>query len=192
MAEVVLFHHVCGLTPGVVGFADQLRSAGHTVHTPDVFDGKTFASIESGLSHVQATGFEALLEHACALAANLPAEVVYAGFSFGVMPAEKLVITRPGAVGALFFDSCAPAEAFGSWPDGVPLQVHGMASDPFFAGEGDLDAARELVGSTDHGELFVYPGDRHLFADSSLPSYDADAAGLLTERALAFLDRLPA
>lgn len=188
MAEVVLFHHVCGLTPGVVAFAEELRQAGHTVHTPDVFDGSTFESIEAGLAHVGALGFENLVDRACAMVEDLPAGVVYAGFSFGVMPAEKLAITRAGAAGALFFESCAPAEAFGSWPQGVPVQVHGMDADPFFAGEGDIDAARELVDSVDGGELFVYPGDKHLFTDSSLPSYDAEATALLTERVLAFLD----
>ncbi len=35
--------------------------------------------------------------------------------------------------------------------------------------------------------MFLYPGKGHLFADSSLPSYDAPAAGLLMERVLAFL-----
>ncbi len=187
MAEVVLFHHVCGLTPGVVAFADRLRGAGHTVHTPDLFDGRTFDSVDEGMAHLEAAGFGAMVQRAVDAVVDLPAAVVYAGFSFGVMPAEKLAITRPGAVGALFFESCAPAAEFGSWPEGVPLQVHGMDADPFFSGEGDVDAARELVASVDEGELFLYPGDRHLFTDSSLPSYDADAAGLLTGRVLDFL-----
>jgi dienelactone hydrolase len=65
-----------------------------------------------------------------------------------------------------------------------------MDSDPSFAEEGDLDAARALVDSTEHGELFLYPGNVHLFADSSLPGYDPDAARLMTERVLTFLAAL--
>lgn len=187
MAEVVLFHHVCGLTPGIIAFADRLRDAGHAVHTPDLFDGRTFERIEDGMAHLESTGFGTAIQRGVEVATGLPEQVVYAGFSFGVMPAEKLTITRPGATGALFFESCVPAAEFGSWPEGVPLQVHGMEADPFFAGEGDIDAARELVGSVEKGELFTYSGNRHLFADSSLPSYDADAAALLLKRVVDFL-----
>ena len=166
MAEVVLFHHAQGLTPGVVAFADELRRAGHTVHTPDLLDGRTFASIEEGL----------------------PEGLVYAGFSLGVLPAQFLAQTRPGARGAVLCYSCVPVSAFGSgWPEGVPAQVHGMDADPVFVGEGDIDAARELVEQAADAQLFLYPGDQHYFADSSLPSYDSEATALLVRRVLDFL-----
>ena len=188
MAEVVLFHHALGLTPGVVGFADELRRAGHTVHAPDLYEGRTFDSLDEGMRHVERIGFGAVIERGLRAVAGLPAELVYAGFSLGVLPAQKLAQTRPGARGALLYYSCVPVAEFGSaWPDGVPVQVHGMDADPFFAGEGDIDAARALVASTARAELFLYPGDQHYFADSSLPSYDPDAAALLLRRTLAFL-----
>ncbi|MEJ7720703.1 MAG: dienelactone hydrolase family protein [Ilumatobacteraceae bacterium] len=69
------------------------------------------------------------------------------------------------------------------------MQVHAMEADPFFVDDGDADAARELVDSVEQAELFVYPGGQHLFADSSLASYDPDAAALLTQRVLDFLAR---
>jgi dienelactone hydrolase len=187
MAEVVLFHHALGLTPGIAVFADELRRAGHTVHTPDLFEGRTFGSIEDGMGFVGELGFEEIMDRGVGAVRELPAEVVYAGFSLGVVPAQKLAQTRPGARGALFFYSCVPASSFGPWPEGVPVQVHGMDADPMFVDEGDLDAARELVGQAKDAELFLYPGDQHYFADSTLPSYDADATALLTERVLAFL-----
>ena len=187
MAEVVLFHHAQGLTPGVVAFADELRRAGHTVHTPDLFEGRTFDTLEEGMGFVEEIGFEQVLDRGVRAAQELPAEVVYAGFSLGVVPAQKLAQTRPGARGALLFYSCVPLSYFGPWPDGVPVQIHGMDADPIFVGEGDIDAARALVEEAKDAELFLYPGDRHYFADSSLPSYDRDAATLLTERVLSFL-----
>lgn len=190
MPDVVLFHHALGLTPGVVAFADDLRAAGHTVHTPDLFEGRTFGSIDEGVAHAQEIGFGTVVERGVATAEQLAPEVVYAGFSLGVVPAQRLAQTRPGARGALLYYSCIPYREFGeAWPEGVPVQVHGMASDPIFAGEGDLDAARELVDSVAEGELFLYPGDQHYFADRTLPSYDAEAAALLLERTLAFLTR---
>ena len=188
MAEIVLFHHSRGLTPSIVAFADELRRAGHTVHTPDLFDGRTFATLEEGMAHAEQIGFpDTVIERGVAAVGGLPAELVYAGFSLGVLPAQKLAQTRPGARGALLFYSCVPVSAFGSWPDGVPVQVHGMDADPIFVGEGDIDAARELVDQAENAKLFLYPGDQHYFADSSLQSYDPDATALLTQRVLDFL-----
>ena len=188
MAEVLLFHHAQGQTEGFGAFADELRSAGHTVHTPDLLDGRTFGSIDEGMAYVGELGFGEIIERGTRAAEELPSELVYAGFSLGVVPAQKLAQTRPGARGALFFYSCVPTSEFGTpWPADVPVQVHGMDADPIFVDEGDLDAARALVESAEHGELFLYPGDQHYFADSSLPSYDESAAKLLTERVLAFL-----
>ena len=195
MAEVVLFHHVQGLTDGVRAFAEELRSGGHTVHTPDLFDGKQPATIDEGVAHTRTIGDDVLSERADRAVADLPKGLAYAGFSFGAGTAQRLAQTRPGARGALLYESCIPITgewAFGPWPDGVPVQIHGMDQDPFFALEGDLDAARELVQTVgpELAELFVYPGDRHLFTDSSLPSYDADATALAVQRSLAFLDRV--
>ncbi|HEY6960284.1 MAG TPA: dienelactone hydrolase family protein [Gaiellaceae bacterium] len=187
MAEVVLYHHVQGLTDGVRAFADELRRAGHTVHTPDVFDGRTFATIDEGLAYARDAGFGTLVERGVAAADAVAAESVYAGFSFGVMMAQQLAQTRPGARGAILMYSCLPVSEFGSWPAGVPVQVHGKEADEFFLE--DLGAARALVETTDDAELFLYPGDEHLFADSSLPAYDEAAAKLLLERVLAFLSR---
>ena len=188
MAEVLLFHHAQGQTKGFLAFADELRRAGHAVHAPDLYDGRTFESIEEGLANVEAIGFETIVERGVQVAQELPAELVYAGFSLGVVPAQMLAQSRPGASGALLLHSCLPTSAFGEgWPAGVPVQVHAMEKDPFFIEEGDIDAARALVAEAEQAELFLYPGEQHLFADSSLPSFDADAAGLLTRRVLDFL-----
>jgi dienelactone hydrolase len=190
MAEVVLFHHVQGLTTGVMSFADQLRRAGHTVHTPDLFGGRTFTAIDDGMAYAREVGFDVLLERGVAAADEISsAGMVYAGLSMGAMPAQQLAQTRSNARGALLLHACLPVSEFGErWPDGVPVQVHGMDADPFFVEEGgDLDAARELTSSTDQAELFLYPGDQHLFTDASLPAYDEPATTLLLERVLLFL-----
>lgn len=193
MAEILLFHHAQGLTPGVRAFAEELRGAGHTVHSPDLLDGRLFDTIDEGMAYVEDVEFEAIRERGVRSAEGLPDALVYAGFSLGVVPAQTLAQTRPGARGALLFYSCLPVSgewAIGPWPDGVPVQIHGMDADPIFVGEGDVDAAREIVATAEDAELFLYPGDQHYFADSSLPSYDPDATALLTRRVLDFLDRV--
>jgi dienelactone hydrolase len=188
MAEIVLYHHVLGLTPGVVAFAERLQEAGHTVHTPDLFNGRIFSTLEEGLGFVRELGFGEVTERGVRAASELPKKVVYAGFSLGVVPAQKLAQTREGARGALFFHSCLPVSEFGSsWPQGVPVQIHAMDGDPFFVEDGDIDAARALLKEAEQAEMFLYAGDDHLFADSSLPSYDAEATDLLMQRVLAFL-----
>jgi dienelactone hydrolase len=191
MAEIMLFHHALGRTQGVLAFADRLHAAGHTVHTPDLFDGRTFASVAEGVGHAGEIGFGEIIQRGARAVDGSPAGLVYIGFSLGVLPAQYLAQTRAGARGALLLDACVPVTEFGErWPDGVPVQVHGMAADPIFAGEGDVDAAKALVESTADAELFLYPGDQHLFADNSLPSYDKAAAELLAGRVLEFLDRV--
>lgn len=189
MADVVLFHHVQGLTPGIIAFAETLRQAGHSVHTPDLFEGRTFDSIDDGFAYVDELGFETIVDRGVAAGEALGDGLVYGGFSMGVVPAQKLAQQHPNAKGALLFSSFVPVSEFGeAWPAGVPVQIHGKDRDPFFAGEGDIDAARALAGSVADAELFVYPGEEHLFADSSLPAYDEAAAALLTERVLRFLE----
>ncbi len=190
MTEVLLFHHALGLTDGVRAFADELRRAGHTVHTPDLFEGRTFDSIEAGVGHAGEVGFGEILARGERAAESLPNEIVYVGMSLGVVPAQKLAQTREGAAGAVFLYSCLPPSEFGEWPAGVPAQIHGADADPIFIDEGDVDAARELVETADDAELFLYPGDQHYFADPALPSYDADAAKLLLHRVLDLLDRV--
>ncbi len=189
MAEVLLFHHAQGQTAGFLAFADELRAAGHTVHTPDLYDGKTFATLDEGVGYAKQVGFDTIGERGRLAAERLPNELVYAGFSLGVIPAQMLAQTRPGARGALLLSAALPASAFGgSWPQGVPLQIHMMEADEWALE--DLPAARGLVQTVDGAELFLYPGDRHLFADSSLPDYDEDAATLLQRRVLDFLGNI--
>ncbi len=191
MAEVILFHHALGLTPGVVAFADRLRSDGHVVHTPDLFDGRTFSAVADGVAYAQAVGFDTIINRGQTAATELPMSVVYAGMSLGVLPAQQLAQTRPGGLGAVFLEACVPLGEFGdAWPADVAVQVHGMDADPFFAGEGDIEAARHLVGQAANGELFTYPGGHHLFVDHTQPGYDADAANLVVDRVLGLLRRV--
>jgi dienelactone hydrolase len=161
------------------------------VHTPDLFDGRTFDTVEEGVSYAAEIGFGEVIERGLRAVDDLPTCLVYAGFSLGVLPAQNLAQTRTGACAALLFHSCVPTSEFGSpWPAGVPVQVHAMDADPFFVGDGDIDAARALVEEAEAAQLFLYPGDQHLFADNSLSSFDAGAAALLTQRVLHFLDAL--
>lgn len=190
MTEVLLLHHAQGLTPGVVALADRLIAAGHIVHTPDVYDGRTFDDLDTGMAYAREIGFQTAMDRGVAAAEGLPAELVYLGISLGVMPAQQLAQNRPGALGAILVGSAVPPEEFGgTWPAGVPLQIHGTEGDPVFVGEGDIDAARDLVRDAG-AELFLYPGDGHLFVDNSLGDYDEDATELFLERVLGLLQRV--
>lgn len=189
MAEILLFHHAQGFTTGVQAFADDLRAAGHVVHAHDLYDGATFATVDEGVAHARSIGFDVLLQRGEQLAQELPADLVYVGFSMGGMPAQKLAMTRPGARGALLLHAAIPlAEFGGAWPPGVRAQVHVMEDDDW----GDVPDARELASAVEEVELFLYPGSAHLFSDRSLAEHDEDAARLLLQRALVFLAELDA
>lgn len=192
MAEILMFHHLKGLTPGIRSFAERLREAGHRVSAPDLFDGRTFENLEDGFAYIRSDGLD-LDAAADEAASHLPGEIVYIGFSFGVMRAQRLAQTRPGARGAVLIEAAAPLTGewgFGPWPRDVAVQIHGKDADEFFVGEGDIDNAEEILAAADDGELFLYPGGEHLFADESLPTYDPAAATLLEQRVLDFLARV--
>jgi dienelactone hydrolase len=185
VAEVLLFHHAQGLTPGCLSLAEGLRAGGHVVHTPDLYEGRTFANLDEGMGYVKQVGFDTIMERGRLAAESLPNELVYTGMSLGAMPAQMLAQTRPRAKGALLLHAAIPLSEFGgAWPGGVPLQIHTMEADEL----GDVDVARELAATVEGAELFLYPGNRHLFSDESLPDYDESAAALLRQRVLGFLD----
>jgi dienelactone hydrolase len=185
VAEVLLFHHAHGLTPGCLSFADELRSAGHVVHVLDLYEGRTFTELEEGVRHAEEVGFETIIERGRSAAAELPGEIAYLGFSLGALPAQALAQQRPGAKGAVLLGSCNPATEFGpGWPEGVPLQIHAMEDDEWM----ELDVARELEATIEGAQLFLYRGDGHLFVDEGLADYDEQAAALFKERVLGLLD----
>jgi dienelactone hydrolase len=192
-AEIVLFHSALGLRPAVLEWADRLRAAGHTVHTPDLYDGEVFDTVEDGLRKMEALGgIGAIMERTHAAVAHLPADVVYAGFSNGGGSAELLALTRPGARGAILMHAALPVEAFGAeaWPSGVPVQIHYAEGDPFREPEA-VEALRGAVASSGaRCEVCEYPGAGHLFADPGLADHDPEAADRMFERVAAFLDRL--
>lgn len=195
MATIVLFHHVQGLTPGVQAMAAELRADGHKVHTLDLYAGKLPKDLESGIRLANKVGEDKIQARVDKLFSSLPEELVYIGTSWGAALAQQCAQQRPGAVGAVLLESFVDLEAewsFGPWPEDVPVQIHGMEEDPFFAKEGDLEAAQRFAEGEgkDLAQLFTYPGNKHLFTDSSLPAHDEQARALVMERIKAFLAAL--
>lgn len=191
MPDVVVFHHALGLTQGVIDFAEAISSAGHQVHTPDLFDGQRFTEIEDGVAYAQSIGFDTVLQRGVAAAESLPPTLVYVGFSLGVLPAQLLAQTRPGALGAALIHGCVAHTEFSpEWPTGVPVDIHAMADDPYFVHDGDLEAAQHLVATSPTANLYLYPGDAHLFADSGARGFAPGPAGLLLTRVLELLSRV--
>ncbi len=197
MAEVVMFHSVLGLRPGVLGAADRLRAAGHTVHTPDLFDGEVFDDIDDGMRKEEALGFREIARRTEEAVAGLPAGLVFAGFSMGIAYAEMLAASRPGTLGAVLMHGAVPVEAlteyFGveRWPEGVPVQVHYAVDDPWVEAEQEVAPLGEDVrGAGAEFEEYVYSGSGHLFADPDLQEYDRASSEAMWERVISFLDRI--
>jgi dienelactone hydrolase len=182
MAEVVVFHHALGVTEFIRGFADRLREAGHVVHTPDLYGGRMFSAIEDGIAYSDELGGPmAIVELAREAVESLPQDVLYIGFSLGVLAAQSLAQTRPGARGAVLCYSALPLGEWGdnwpaAWPGGVRLQIHMLDGDE------DFEFAEDLAAAVEGAELFVYEGAEHYFAE-----HDADAAAQLDQRVLELL-----
>ena len=187
MTTLLLFHHALGQTPGFLSLADELRDAGHTVHAPDLYRGRTFDTLDEGVAYADEHSLDEVLRWGTAAAEQLPPDVTYVGFSLGIVPAQHLAQTRPGALGAVLCYGCVPTATFERpWPEGVPLQLH-IAEDDAWS---ERDVAEALAEEVPDAELFLYPGSAHLFADPSAADYDEHAAAQLKHRLLAFLDRL--
>ena len=195
MAEVVMFHSVLGLRPGVLDAAERLRTAGHTVHTPDLFDGEIFDNLDDGMGKEEALGFREIVGRTEVAVAGLPAGLIFAGFSMGVVYAERLAASRPGALGAVLMHGAVPVdgltEYFGieRWPEGVPVQVHYAVDDPWVEAEQEVVPLGDAVrGAGAEFEQYVYPGSGHLFADPDFFEYDRASSKAMWERVVAFLD----
>jgi dienelactone hydrolase len=199
MAEVVLFHSVLGLRPGVISAAERLRAAGHTLHTPDYFDGEVFDDLEEGSRKEEKLGYQEIARRTKESVSGLPEGLVYAGFSLGAVHAEVLAASRAGALGAVLMHGAVPVEAlkeyFGieSWPEGVPVQVHYAVDDPWVEAEEEVAPLGEAVrGAGAAFEAHTYPGSGHLFSDHELPEYDRASSEAMWHRVLTFLDRIDA
>jgi dienelactone hydrolase len=199
MAEVILFHSALGLGPGVISAAERLRAAGHTVHTPDYYDGEVFDDLEDGLRKEESLGYQEIARRAREFAGGLPEGLVYAGFSLGALHAEVLAASRPGALGAVLMHGAAPVETleeyFGveRWPEGVPVQVHYAEGDSWVEAKEEVVPLSEAVrGAGAAFEAYTYPGSSHFFADPDLPEYDRASSEGMWRRVLVFLDRVEA
>ncbi|HET9181598.1 MAG TPA: dienelactone hydrolase family protein [Candidatus Angelobacter sp.] len=187
--HVVLFHSAYGLRPAVHDFADTLRSAGHTVVTPDLYDGEVFAERTDAIRKIQDLGFDAILERARASVAALPSQLVFAGFSNGGACAELLAATRPGARGAVLMHAPLMIRDLGyaAWPEHIPVQVHFSDKDPIKNQAVIEKLADKVRASGSRFEQFDYDAPGHLFADPAFPAYSAIATEAMTKHVIEFL-----
>lgn len=185
MSHVVLFHSALGLRPAVRRFADALRSAGHQVTTPDLFEGAVFERLEDGVALRDSIGIPTLLQRATAAVEGIEGDTFYAGFSMGAAPAQMLAMTRPGARGVVLMHGALPLQMLGMdrWPENLPAQIHFAEEDPWM----DLSVLQGLASASSDVQLFRYAGRGHLFADEGSPDYEAAHADLMLTRVLTFV-----
>lgn len=186
MATILLMHSALGLRPAVTEFADELRARGHDVTTPDYYDGHIFDSERDGIAYRDEVGVPALMSTARASLAGLPDDAVLAGFSLGAFFAQAFAAKRPQARAAVLLHSAAAPNK--EW-NGVPVQVHRYAGDPWIE-EPDVrvlaDAVRASGGAF---EDVVVPGTGHLFTDLGTPDGDDVARSASLEAMCRFIAR---
>jgi dienelactone hydrolase len=192
MDEILLFHSAQGLRPGVRAAADILRAAGHSVRTPDYYDGEVFDTLHEGIAKRDRLGIEEIRRRILAIGDELEWPTVFMGFSLGAYAAQLLAAHHPFARGAVLIHGGGPVEAVtgDKWPSWVPVQVHHAVEDPWIDPAEIAALGEEVVAAGSVFGLHTYPGDAHLFADPDLPGYDPDSAALLWRRVVGFLARI--
>ncbi|WP_190134309.1 dienelactone hydrolase family protein [Streptomyces longispororuber] len=188
--NIVLFHSTYGLRPAVRAAADRLRAAGHQVWTPDLFDGRTFGTVEEGMAHQEVVGRDELLKRAVLAAAPYSERgLVYAGFSLGASVAQTLALGDDKARGLLLLHGTSDI-AENAATDDLPVQLHVAEPDPFETDDW-LSAWYLRMGRVGADvEIYRYAGAGHLYTDPDLDDYDAEAAETTWRTALGFLDTL--
>ncbi|MFD8871209.1 dienelactone hydrolase family protein [Streptomyces sp. NPDC059590] len=189
-SPILLLHSMYGLRPAVHAAADRLRAAGHEVHVPDLFEGRTADSAEEGMALKEEIGGDELLRRAVIAAAPLSDRgVVYAGFSLGGSIAQNLALGDEKARGLLLLHGTSdlPDDAA---TDGLPVQLHVADPDPFEPHDW-LNAWYLRMGRAGADvEIYRYPGAGHVFTDPELPDYDEEAAEATWKVALGFLSEV--
>jgi dienelactone hydrolase len=188
--NIMLFHSTYGLRPAVRQAADRLREAGHEVWTPDLFEGRTFGTVEEGMAFHTEIGKDELLKRAVLAAAPYSERgLVYAGFSLGASVAQTLALGDEKARGLLLLHGTSDIAA-NAPVDELPVQLHVAEPDPFETDDW-LSAWYLQMGRTGADvEIYRYAGAGHLYTDPDLPDYDEEAAEATWRVALGFLETL--
>ncbi|EFE70045.1 dienelactone hydrolase family protein [Streptomyces viridosporus] len=188
--NIMLFHSTYGLGPAVHRAADRLRAAGHEVFTPDLFEGRTFTTVEEGMAYREETGKEELLRRAVLAAAPYSERgLVYAGFSFGASVAQTLALGDGHARGLLLLHGTSDIAANASVDD-LPVQLHVAEPDPFETDDWLSAWYLQMRRAGADVEVYRYAGAGHLYTDPDLPDWDEEAAEATWRVALGFLESL--
>ncbi|QOV38955.1 dienelactone hydrolase family protein [Streptomyces ferrugineus] len=188
--NIMLFHSTHGLRPAVRQAADRLRAAGHEVWTPDLFEGRTFETVEEGMEFNERIGKDELLKRAVLAAAPYSERgLVYAGFSLGASIAQTLALGDEKARGLLLLHGTSDIAA-GASVDELPVQLHVAEPDPFETDDWLSAWYLQMGRAGADVEVYRYAGAGHLYTDPDLPDYDEEAAEATWRVALGFLDSL--
>ncbi|MFD3944573.1 dienelactone hydrolase family protein [Streptomyces sp. NPDC058579] len=188
--DIMLFHSTYGLRPAVEAAAERLRAAGHQVHVPDLFGGRTADTVEEGMALQKEIGKEELLKRAILAAAPYSERaLVYAGFSFGASVAQTLALGDDKARGLLMLHGTSDIAENAS-ADDLPVQLHLADPDPFESHDWLTSWYLQMGRAGADVEVYRYPGAGHLFTDPDLPDWDEAAAEQTWTIALAFLESL--
>ncbi|MFF8957056.1 dienelactone hydrolase family protein [Streptomyces sp. NPDC014894] len=188
--HIMLLHSTYGLRPAVGSAAERLRAAGHQVWTPDLFEGRTFDTVEDGMAFKDGLGKDELLKRAVLAAAPYSDRgLVYAGFSLGASIAQTLALGDEKARGLLLMHGTSDI-AVNASVDELPVQLHIADPDPFEPHDWLTAWYLGMGRAGADAEVYRYPGAGHLFTDPELPDYDEEAAETAWRVSLGFLESL--
>ena len=188
MTDIALFHSSLGVRPGIIDAAERLHADGHRVLLVDQYEGQVFDDYGEAHRFVDQVGFPELMRRALIGVQDLPDGFVAMGFSNGGGMAEYVATQRP-CRGVLMISGALPVRMLGAdaWPRAVPAQIHYNRRDPHHQQDWLEALLTEISTAGATAAIFEYPGEGHLFTDSSRSDeYDEQATTLLWDRALRF------
>jgi carboxymethylenebutenolidase len=200
---VVVLHAWWGLTEPFQQVCDRLAEAGFVALAPDLYHGRTTASVEEAeelvgaLNHDEervrgdiAAAVQVLRQHEATHLSEGRGKLAIIGFSLGGAYALDTSVRMSEEIAAVvtFYASYPGLDYSGT---NAAYLCHFAEDDPFEPAESVAEMEQELQAARRPFTFYTYPGTKHWFFEENRPEYDAEAARLAWERTIQFLyDRL--
>jgi len=196
---VVVLHEWWGLTEPIRLACDRLAEAGFVALAPDLYHGKTTASVEEAEKLGGALdekveqwrgdirgAVEFLRQHGREAASG--DKFAFVGLSLGGSYALDMSVNMAEDIAAaiIFYTAWAGPEYRHAR---AAYLFHFAEHDQFEPAESVAELERTLREAGRSATFYTYPGTTHWFTDTNIPdTYNAEAAALAWERTIAFLN----
>jgi carboxymethylenebutenolidase len=189
---VLVFHAWWGLNDFFKRACDQLAGAGFVAFAPDLYQGRTAATIEEAKALLGQRDSEAMEAIAAGALAYFRAHtalrgqgVAALGCSMGAAWATLMASAAPADIAAVVLFYGSEAADFGAAR--AAYLGHFAEQDEWEPLDGVRQMEDDLRAAGREVTFHIYPSAQHWFIETDRPEYDAEAAELAWQRTIEFL-----